>query len=203
MSANGGEILVFLRILRVFRLELNRAPEMLDCGVGLAGKRLQAGEVVEEARVVGMLLQPTFDHGAGSGVVAASPRRNRVGDRLPRRDFSLARRAAHGERRRVRFRGHRAPASGRIADEDDRPGRRVELLSGDGEACPAPDHDVQLLVVAGARSELVVLLDQLVTWALGPVGVDPERRHAERTPQRLPLELAERRQRLDLVEPDD
>jgi hypothetical protein len=48
-----------------------------------------------------------------------------------------------------------------------------------------------------------VLLDQLVAGVLGPVGVDPERSDTEWTPQRLPLQLAEGRQRLDLVEADD
>jgi hypothetical protein len=48
-----------------------------------------------------------------------------------------------------------------------------------------------------------VLLDQLVAGLLRPVRVDAERADAERTPQRLPLELAEARQGVDLVEPDD
>jgi len=58
-------------------------------------------------------------------------------------------------------------------------------------------------VSPGACSELVVLLDQLVARLLGPVGVDAEGSDAQRPPQRFPLQLAEGRQRLDLVEPDD
>jgi hypothetical protein len=58
-------------------------------------------------------------------------------------------------------------------------------------------------VAAGAAAELVVLLDQLIARLLRPVRVDAEGADAERTPQRLPLELAEGRQRLDLVEPND
>jgi hypothetical protein len=58
-------------------------------------------------------------------------------------------------------------------------------------------------VPARAAPELVVLFDQLVARLLRPVGVDAECPHSQRSPQRLPLELAERRQRLDLVEADD
>jgi hypothetical protein len=48
-----------------------------------------------------------------------------------------------------------------------------------------------------------VVLDHLVADLLGPVGIDAERRDAEGPPQRLPLELSEARQGLDLVEPDN
>jgi hypothetical protein len=52
-------------------------------------------------------------------------------------------------------------------------------------------------------SKLVVLLDQLVARRFRPVRVDPEGGDSERPSQRLPLELAEGRQRLDLVETND
>jgi hypothetical protein len=58
-------------------------------------------------------------------------------------------------------------------------------------------------VLAGAGAELVVFLDQLVACLLGPVGVDPEGGYSQRPSKRLPLELAERRQRLDLAKADD
>jgi hypothetical protein len=58
-------------------------------------------------------------------------------------------------------------------------------------------------MASGGRAELVVLLDQLVSGVFRPVGVDTEGGYAERPPKRLPLERAERRQRLDLVETDD
>jgi hypothetical protein len=48
-----------------------------------------------------------------------------------------------------------------------------------------------------------VVLDHLVAGMLSPVGIDAERGDSERPPQRLPLELSEARQGLDLVEPDD
>jgi hypothetical protein len=58
-------------------------------------------------------------------------------------------------------------------------------------------------VPPGAGAKFVVLFDQLVPWLLRPVGVDAERSDAQRPAQRLPLQLAEGRQRLDFVETDD
>jgi hypothetical protein len=58
-------------------------------------------------------------------------------------------------------------------------------------------------VAARSAAELVVLLDQLIAGLLRPVRVDAEGADPEGTPERLPLELAEGRQRLDLIEPDD
>jgi hypothetical protein len=58
-------------------------------------------------------------------------------------------------------------------------------------------------VPSGGVAQLVVLLDQLVTCLLRPVGVDAERSDTQRPAQRLPLQLAEGRQRLDFVETDD
>jgi hypothetical protein len=55
----------------------------------------------------------------------------------------------------------------------------------------------------GAGAQLVVLLDQLVARLLCPVGVDAERGDTQRPAQRLPLQLAEARERLDFVETDD
>jgi len=57
-------------------------------------------------------------------------------------------------------------------------------------------------VAAGTVPELVVALDQLVSRRLGPIRVDAERTYPERPSQRLPLEVAERRQRLDLGQAD-
>jgi hypothetical protein len=58
-------------------------------------------------------------------------------------------------------------------------------------------------VPARAAAELVVLLNQLVARLLCPVGVDAERGNTQRPAQRLPLQLAEGRERLDFVETDD
>jgi hypothetical protein len=58
-------------------------------------------------------------------------------------------------------------------------------------------------VATGPRTELVVLLDQLVARRLGPVRVDAEGGDAERAAERLPFELPEGRQRLDLGQAND
>jgi hypothetical protein len=170
----------------------------------LAGERLQTGKVVEQAWIVRILLEAALDRSPRALEVARAPRGNRLRDPFPRRDLvGTPRRAADGERSRVRLgRDRTAPGCG-IADEDDRSGPRVELLARDGEAGGAAEDDVDLLVMPRGAAELVVLLDQLIARVLGPVGVDAEGGDAQRPAQGLPLQLAEGRQRLDLVETDD
>jgi hypothetical protein len=65
------------------------------------------------------------------------------------------------------------------------------------------EDDVELFVATGPGAELVVLLDQLVSRRLGPVCVDAESGDAQWTAERLPLELPEGRQRLDLGQAND
>ena len=77
-----------------------------------------------------------------------------------------------------------------LRHEHDRPGGSVDLLAGDGEARPAGDHDVELLVRARARARLVVPLDQLLA-RVGGVAVDPECAHTEDAPDRPPVDAGD------------
>ena len=87
----------------------------------------------------------------------------------------------------------------RVADEDDRALRRVDLLAVERERGVADDHDVRLLM---PERLLGVLLDDVVADRGRGVGVDPEGVDAERPAQRLPLHAGDG-DRLDLGDPDD
>src|SRR5919198_2655475 len=94
---------------------------------------------------------------------------------LPRRDLvRLADAAADREHGRPRLLGHRLAPLGRIIEEDARARRRVDGLLAAGEGGAAAQHDVELLVPAGAAAALVVRLDDVLA-RLRRVGVDPER----------------------------
>ena len=149
---------------------------MGDGIVPRADERLEAREVIQEARIVGMFAKPLFDRPPRARIVSASPGRDRSRDPLPRRDLGAAGSTANRKGGRIRLRGDRSSPRRRVPDEDDSADRRVELLAGDREARGAADNNVDLLVVTGACAELVVLFDQLVSGALGPVGVYAERR---------------------------
>ena len=105
-----------------------------------------------------------------------------------------ARDAADREHRRPGLDRHRAPAHGRVADEDDRALRRVDLVAVERERGMADDHDVRLLV---PERLLGVLLDDVVARGQRAVGVDPEGVDAERPAQRLPVHAGDG-DRLDL-----
>jgi hypothetical protein len=204
MPANRGEILVATCVLRVFRLQRDGAAEVLDGGFVLTRECLDTGEVVEQARIVRVRLEPPTDGRPRRAVVAAPPGRDRLGHPLPRRRLVWAAWSpADRERRRVRLGRDRRPPCGGVADEDDCPCRRVELVSRDRKARRALEDDVELFVATGPGAELVVLLDQLVSRRLGPVRVDAESGDAQWTAERLPLELPEGRQRLDLGQAND
>ena len=64
----------------------------------------------------------------------------------------------------------------------------------------ARGHVVELLVLAAAASELVVVLDQLVTGVLGRVGVDPEGADVEAPADRPPDERPVDRDGVELRE---
>ena len=88
---------------------------------------------------------------------------------------------------------------GRVADEDDRAGRRVEILAVDRELRAAAEDDVHLLVPAGAAAQLVVVLDDVLADALARVDVRPERADPEPAPQRVPDDARDR-DRVEVVE---
>ena len=202
--SNRGEVLIFLGVFRPLGVQFDGAAQMVDCRIRVTVERLEAGEVVEQAGIVRVLAEPVRDRLACRSVVAGPPSRDGLGNPLPRRDFVWPPgSAADGQRGRVRPGCDGASLRCGITDENNGPGRRLELVPGNGEQCGPVEDDVQLLVPPGTAAELVVLLDQLVARRLGPVGVDPERAYAERPPERLPLELAESGQRLDVGEADD
>jgi hypothetical protein len=115
-------------------------------------------------------------------VLAPVEHRRDLGVRLPRPGpIRRAGRGAHREDGRVRLLRDRPTLCDRVADEDDRARRRVDLGSVDDEPGATRDHDVQLLV-AGRR--LVVFgNDRLAGLVRGP-RVDAERLHAEPLPDR-------------------
>jgi hypothetical protein len=99
---------------------------------------------------------------------------------------------ADHEHRRSRLGRDCAALRLRVADEDQRPRRRVELVAADGEGCVATDDDVQLLVPRA----LVVLLDHDGAGLAGRPGVDPERLDPKRASDRRPaVRQRERRDR--------
>src|SRR5215218_1700863 len=88
----------------------------------------------------------------------------------------------------------------RIAHEDYGAHRSRVLAAVDREARPARGHDVDLLVAAGTRADLVVLADQLLARRRRLPGVDPERADPERRPDRPPGRAALVAVPLDLPE---
>jgi hypothetical protein len=124
--------------------------------------------------------------------------------KLPRRDLvgpaGLASDREHG---RTGLERHRAAASRGIAEEHERPGRRLEVILVDRERRAPGEHDIQLLVPT-APQQFVVLLDHLRARGVGGVCVDPERLDpevvADGTPDRVD---PERREALDLIDVGD
>src|SRR5207244_13282365 len=104
--------------------------------------------------------------------VAPLPGRNRREVVLPGRGLErLTARAADRQHGGSVLGGERAPLLRRLVEEDERPGRCVELLALDREDRVPGDDDVELFVVAGAVARLVVLLDDELARVRG-VGVD-------------------------------
>src|SRR5215218_2401067 len=121
--------------------------------------RLEAGEVVEQRGAVGMLLEALGGDGRRALPVARVGVGRGAEEELPRRDrVRLADGAADREHGRARLDGDRRAQHVRLVEEHARARGRVELLAGDGEARVARHDDVELLVPAGARAALVVLL---------------------------------------------
>ena len=63
--------------------------------------------------------------------------------------------------------------------------QRVHLIPVDDEARAALEDEVQLLVVAGAGAETVVVIDHLAAHLAAGVGVDAEGSDPERDPDRI------------------
>jgi hypothetical protein len=85
-----------------------------------------------------------------------------------------------------------------VVEVDERAGGRVDLLPVHGERRMPGEDEVDLLV---PELLLRMVFDDLVTGVSRGVGVDTERRNAERLAHRLPDERAEDRDPLDVVEP--
>src|SRR5204862_5059493 len=84
--------------------------------------------------------------------------------------------------------------------EDERAGRRVEILAVELEPGVAPQHDVELL--GGVLSFLLVLRDETLAHGVGRPRVDAESRDAEVVPNGLQARLPVG-ELLDLVEMRD
>ena len=89
----------------------------------------------------------------------------------------------------------------RILDVDERAGRRRDALAVDGERRAPGEDEVELLVAAGPRAELVVLADDLLARLGRPPGVDPERLDPEHGADHVPARAALVGVAVDLVEP--
>jgi hypothetical protein len=96
----------------------------------------------------------------------------------------------------------RCPPHGRVADEDERPGGRVDLLPADRERGVTREHHVELLVAAGGAAALVVVLDELVACVRGRVRVHAEGLDPEGAAHGPPDERIRDRHRLDLGDMD-
>ena len=163
---------------------------MRDGVLAAAGAGGVAAELVLQRRVVRVVLEALGRDRVGALVVLRAV--GRLGEvpvlerrRRPRR----ARLAADHEDRGL-LRGRRRGAALLGAGEDERPGGRVDRLAVELERRVAGHDDVELLVMAGAVALLVVVLDDLVAGVRARVGVDAERRHPHRPPDRAIDEIA-------------
>src|SRR5581483_10347444 len=190
------QVVVALGVLAQVGAQLDRADQVPQGVLVSPCLRLHAREVVEELRPLAEPPDPVLQ------------RRDpllrlllvRLEEPLPARRLErLVRPAADGEDGRPLLLGPRNALERRVADEDDRPGGRVELLAADGERRPAGEDDVDLLVAA----LLGVLLDHPVTWLRGGVGVHPECADAESPRDRPPLQPVRDRDAREVVDACD
>ena len=169
------------------------------CLIEPAGATVDAREVEEESRVVGLLSQPGFHFGDRSlGILVDDG----VGDEevLPDGDLVHARLPTHREHGGTRLFGARVTLHVRVAQEDCRTRRDVLLLAVEHERRPAGEDHVELLV---AEPVLRVLLDDVLTDLGGRVRADPESRDPEVLAHRRPLQCPDRLHRLDLGQARD
>src|SRR5262249_10291862 len=161
ISAEGVEVLALRGPRPHLGIDLEAAEEVLDGGLALARKRLEAREIVEQGRMVRQLGQAFAHDRGGALVVACRVALDRRRDPLPGGGLEgLAPGPAQGEDHGSVLVRHRLPLRGRVADEDEGPGGTVDRVAADGERRASGDDDVELLL--GARTSgpgFVVLLD--------------------------------------------
>jgi len=121
--------------------------------------------------------------------------------RLPRRRAErLARDAADDQHRRPLLPADRASPDRLVRDEDEGARRGIDLVPVECEDGVPCRDEVELLVPAGARAELVVLLDHPRAVRGSDVGVHAEALDPEPEPDRVDAELARADDRRDLLE---
>src|SRR3954451_3915187 len=154
---------------------LDRAAKVLDRIGRPPGEALAARDVVEQAGVLGVLLDQ-FPATIRRLVVLAGlvERGDRQPDLEARRLVDLTRRTPDRDDRGARGLGERRPLDAG-AGKDHRPGRRVHPLAVELEGRAALLHEVELLVLIG----LVMLVDYAVARTLPRPRVDAERHDAE------------------------
>ncbi len=178
-------------------------PEVLDRLAGAPGERVVAGELIVEARVVGVVLEALVQRRDAAVVVAGEViGLGGVPVLVGGGRKSGAGLAAEDEDRRLGLERRRlAPLADVGADQG--AGRRVELLALDLEAGGAGDHHVELLVAGGPLARLVVRLDHLVAGGGSGVGVGADAGQAHRAADRPPDRARALLERRQLVEMDD
>ena len=148
---------------------------MADRIRGPAEQALRAGQVEQDARVVWSLLARLRQELDGFVVLLRREEAERRCGALPLGGLErLSRAPADHQHCGLALRGDRLALCGRVADEDERAGARVESLTVDGEGRAAFDDDVELLVLARSPAELVVLFDDLPSGLVCGPGIDAE-----------------------------
>src|SRR4051794_8453820 len=141
---------------------------------------LHARDVVEDQRVAGVRIERLPENRQRALVVLLAVQAEEAGHRLARAGRPcLSGGAADGEDDRAVLGRAGAPLCRRVADEDSRATRCADLLAVDRERARALDHDVELLMTARARTELVVLADDGRALLGLVVGVHAERADLE------------------------
>ena len=124
-----------------------------------------AGAVVEQRRMLGLLGEAGVDLGERTLVVPLVGLRVGGEEVLPGRDLVLPRLAAEREHGRARLLGAGVALHLRVAEEDGRAGGHLDLLAVEDERGPAGEDDVELLV---PEPLLVVLLDDVLARPRSP-----------------------------------
>ena len=128
---------------------LDGLAQVLERVLLAAQQALGAGQVVEEPGFARRLGEELLVHLDSLLVVLVREVNEPFRVPLPgRRRERLARLAADDHDRRSRLLGDRLALRGRVADEDERPCRRVDLVAVDGERRMAARDEVELLVLA-------------------------------------------------------
>src|SRR6185312_3701818 len=138
---------------------VDRDPKMLDRFFGLPREALAAGDVVEQAAVLGMLLEQRASAVGRLGVLPGRIERVQRGPDLPALGLvRLAGRASERHDRRLRLLREGGPLDVG-PDEDERAGRGFDPVPVELEGRATPLDEVELLLRVAFVVPLVVLVD--------------------------------------------